>query len=82
MTHIILSEMVASISELKRHPMTTVNNAKGKPLAILSHNEPVFYCISAKTYETMMDALEDAHWAKVVRARAGEKRIEVNINDL
>lgn len=82
MAHVILSNMVASISELKKHPMATVNNAKGNPLAILNRNEPVFYCISAKTYESIMDALEDAHLADIVRARAGEKEIEVNISDL
>lgn len=82
MTHIILSNMVASISELKKHPMATVNNAKGNPLAILNRNEPVFYCIPAKMYEIIMDALEDAHLAEIVMARAHEKEIEVNLIDL
>jgi antitoxin StbD len=78
----ILSDMVASISELKNHPMATVNKAEGKPLAILNRNEPVFYCISAKTYEKLLEALDDAHLAEVVRARANEKEIEVDIDDL
>lgn len=82
MTHAILSDMVASISELKMHPMATVNKAKGKPLAILNRNEPVFYCVPAKTYKHMIDELEDARLVNIVKARAGEKEIAVNIDDL
>jgi antitoxin StbD len=44
----ILSNMVASLSGLKKHPMATVSNAKGNPLAILNRNEPVFYYIMQK----------------------------------
>jgi antitoxin StbD len=82
MTHVILSDMVASISELKQHPMATVNKAKGKALAILNRNEPVFYCIPAKTYKYMMDELEDARLVNIVKARAGEKEIAVDIDDI
>ncbi len=82
MAYKILSNMVASISELKKQPMATVNNAHGMPLAILNRNEPVFYCISAKTYGAIMEALEDANLAEMVRARTGEKEIEVDISDL
>lgn len=74
--------MTASITELKKHPMATVNSAHGEPLAILSHNEPVFYCVPAKTYQAMMDILEDVELTKLVQARAGEKEIEVDIHDL
>lgn len=78
----ILSSLTASITELKKHPMATVNRAHGEPLAILSHNEPVFYCVPAKTYEAMMDMLEDIELRKIVEARANERKIEVNISDL
>lgn len=78
----ILSNLTASITELKKHPMATVNSAHGEPLAILSHNEPVFYCVPAKTYEVMMDILEDVELAKLIQARAKEKEIEINTNDL
>ncbi|MDF3033515.1 MAG: hypothetical protein K0R76_469 [Alphaproteobacteria bacterium] len=78
----ILSNLTASITELKKHPMATVNGTHGEPLAILSHNEPVFYCVPAKTYEVMLDILEDLELAKIIEARAKEKEIEVDINDL
>ena len=82
MTNLILSNMTASITELKKHPMATVNSAHGEPLAILSHNEPVFYCILAKTYWAMMDVLEDVELGKIIQARAGEKEIEADWDDL
>lgn len=82
MTHVILSKMTASITELKKHPMSTVRSAGGQSLAILSHNEPVFYCVPAKMYEAMMDALDDAHLAEIVRERAHEEEIAVSIDDL
>ncbi len=82
MTHHILSQLTASITELKKHPMATVRSAAGEPLAILSHNEPVFYCISAKMYEAMLDVLDDIHLAEIIKERENEEEIDVNINDL
>lgn len=82
MTNIILSNMTASITELKKHPMATVNSAHGEPLAILNRNEPVFYCISAKTYQAMIDIIEDIELAKIVHERFNEEEIDVDINDL
>lgn len=82
MTNFILSNMTASITELKKHPMATVNSTHGEPLAILNRNEPVFYCVPAKTYQAMMDILEDIELAKIVRERINEEEIEVDINAL
>lgn len=78
----IYSNLTASITELKKHPMVTVNSAHGEPLAILSHNEPVFYCVPVKTYEAMMDILDDIELVKLVQTRLKEKEIEVDIHDL
>jgi antitoxin StbD len=82
MTNLILSNLTASITELKKHPMATVNSAEGEPLAILNRNEPVFYCVPTKMYEAIMDVLEDVQLAETVRERANEEEIEVDINDL
>lgn len=82
MTHLILSNMTASITELKKHPMATIKTAHGEPLAILNRNEPVFYCIPAPMYEAMMDVLEDIRLAEIVKERANEEEFEVDINDL
>lgn len=82
MTSLILSNMAASITELKKHPMETFRSAGGEPLAILNRNEPVFYCVPAATYEAMMDALEDIELAAIVQARQNDEEVEVNLDDL
>ncbi len=43
MASLILAEMTASVSELKRNPMGTVAAGEGSPVAILNRNEPAFY---------------------------------------
>lgn len=58
MAHQILAETAASISELKRNPMGTVAAGCGFPVAILNRNEPVFYCVPAKVYESMVERLD------------------------
>lgn len=82
MAHIILSEMTASITELKQSPMATFNSAGGGSIAILSHNEPVFYCVPPTLYEAMMDIIEDVELAAIVRARQNDEEVEVNLDDL
>lgn len=82
MTHPIYSNLTASISELKRNPMGTVISSHGEPLAILNRNEPVFYCVPAKTYERIMEALEDLELAEIIKARASEKEVSVDLDAL
>ena len=80
----VLSSCSASISELKKNPTALINEAEGSPIAILNHNVPVAYLIPAETYEWLMDKLEDAELAQIVRERIHEKNeaVAVNIDDL
>jgi antitoxin StbD len=84
MAALILAEMTASVSELKRNPMGTVAAGEGAPVAILNRNEPAFYCVPAKAYEAMMDRLEDIALNAIAdaRIRKGERRIRVSLDDL
>lgn len=82
MAHQILSETAASISELKRNPMGTVAAGDGFPVAILNRNEPAFYCVPAVAFEAMMERLEDLELNAVADARAGQKHVKVNFDDL
>ena len=45
MTELILSNITASITELKTNPMKTVETASGEAIAILNRNKPAFYCL-------------------------------------
>jgi antitoxin StbD len=82
MANTILAETTASVSELKRNPMGTVAAGEGFPVAILNRNEPAFYCVPAKVFETMLDRLEDMELNALADARAGEPVIKIALNDL
>ena len=82
MPHAVFAEITASVSELKKNPMGTVAAGEGFPVAILNRNEPAFYCVPAKAFEAMMDRLEDIELNAIADARAGEKRIRVNLDDI
>ncbi len=82
MVSIVLAEITASVSELKRNPMGTVAAGDGAPVAILNRNEPAFYCIPAKAYEAMMDRLEDLELNAIADSRASEPVIKVALDEL
>ena len=82
MTHLILAEVTASVSELKKNPMRTVAAGEGFPVAILNHNEPAFYCVPSKAFEAMLERLEDIELNALADERAGEKRIPVKLDEL
>ena len=78
----VLAETMASISELKRNPMGTVSAGDGGAVAILNHNEPAFYCVPAKTYEALMNRLEDQELNALADARKGGKIVKVRLDEL
>ncbi|HEB63702.1 MAG TPA: type II toxin-antitoxin system Phd/YefM family antitoxin [Gammaproteobacteria bacterium] len=82
MTHSVLADVSAGISELKKNPMAVVEKGDGAPVVILNRNEPVFYAIPAQAYELLMDRLEDIRLAEIVSSRKDQSEIEVKINDL
>ncbi len=82
MVNEIFANYTASISDLKASPMAVMNATHGEALAILNHNAPVFYCIPAELYEKMMDAIDDAYLADIVRERLNDEGFEVSIDDL
>jgi antitoxin StbD len=82
MAHQILAAITASVSELKKNPMGTVAAGEGFPVAILNRNEPAFYCVPAKAYETMLDRLEDLELNAIADAREGQAVHKVSLDDL
>ncbi|BDR34510.1 type II toxin-antitoxin system Phd/YefM family antitoxin [Photobacterium damselae] len=80
--HQVLADNTISISELKKNPMSVVNDTDGFPVAVLNHNQPAFYCIPADAYEMLLDKLEDVELADLVRKRRNSKEFEIDISDL
>jgi antitoxin StbD len=82
MPNLILAEITASVSELKKNPMGTVASGEGFPIAILNRNEPVFYCVPAKAYEALIEKLEDIELNRIADARKGQRVTKVELEDL
>ncbi|MGR7122122.1 type II toxin-antitoxin system Phd/YefM family antitoxin [Klebsiella aerogenes] len=80
MPNIILSDTSASVSELKKNPMATVNAGDGYPVAILNRNQPAFYCVPAELYEKMLDALDDQELVKLVTERSNQRLHDVDLD--
>lgn len=80
MPNIIHSDTTASISELKKNPMATVNAGAGSPVAILNHNQPAFYCVPAELYEQMLEYIDEQELAKLVTKRSKQALHDVDLD--
>lgn len=78
----LLADASISISDFKKNPTAAITAAGGFPLAILNRNRPSAYLVPADAWAELIDRLEDAELAGLVRARAGETPVPVDLNDL
>ncbi|MFC0665632.1 type II toxin-antitoxin system Phd/YefM family antitoxin [Azotobacter chroococcum] len=69
MPHPMLANVVASVTELKKDPVGTVEAGCGEVMAVLNRNEPAFYCVPAARYEALLDYIDDLELAMVVKER-------------
>jgi antitoxin StbD len=81
-TFAVLADIAASVTDLKRDPMGTIREGGGETVVILNRNEPAFYAVPPALYEAMLEAIDDARLADIVRRRRGEPTVRVNIDDL
>ncbi|KJK01222.1 plasmid stability protein StbD, antitoxin of toxin-antitoxin stability system [Pseudomonas sp. 21] len=82
MAHAVLADVAASITELKKDPMGTIEAGHGKPVVILNRNAPAFYAVPPDVYEQMLEALDDAFLARIVRERSDEPSREITLDGL
>jgi antitoxin StbD len=80
--HLLYAPVAASVTELKRDPMGTVQAGDGGPVAILNRNEPAFYCVPAAAFEALMERLEDLELNALADARAGQAEVAVSLDEL
>jgi antitoxin StbD len=80
--NIILANQTASMTELKKSPTKLLKKAHGETIAILKRNQPVAYLIPAKTFELLMDIIEDVELAHIVNKRKNNKTIKVDLAEL
>ncbi|MDH0304911.1 MULTISPECIES: type II toxin-antitoxin system Phd/YefM family antitoxin [unclassified Pseudomonas] len=82
MTYPVLSDLAASITDLKKDPMGTLREARGETVVILNRNEPAFYAVPPERYEAMMELIDDLQLAELVRQRTGGPTVKVGIDEL
>ena len=78
----VLTDIAISIEELKKNPLSVVDESDGFPVAVIADDKPVFYCIPADKYEMLQDKLDDAELAQLVRERENSPCVSVNLDDL
>lgn len=81
MIHQILADAGARISDQK-NSSAVIAPADGFLIAILNRNSPSAYLFQARAWEAIMEQLEDIQLAEIVKLRANEVGIPVNIDDL
>ena len=81
-TQTIYARTTVSMTDLRRNPSGVLADAGDSPIAILNHNKPAAYLLSANAYEALLDRLEDAELTKVVKERKGGKTVKVKLEDL
>ena len=82
MANLILTEITASVTELKKNPMGTLAAGDGQPVAILNRNATAFYCVPAKAYEALLERIEDLELNAIADSRKGQKVVKVKLNEL
>ncbi len=78
----ILAGASISISDFKKNPSAAIAAAGGFPVAILNRNKASAYLVPADAWAEMIDRLEDAELAQIVRDRTGETPVPVALDAL
>ena len=76
----LLATQVASISELKRNPTKLINNAHGRPVAILNHNTAAAYLIPVAMFEMLMELVDDKVLHQIVEQRLSDNSSSVRVD--
>jgi len=76
----IHAKQSASITELKKNPSALIDKSGGDPVIILNHNKPAAYLIPAKTYEMIMEKIDDDKLARIIKEREPEKKHAVKVD--
>lgn len=81
-TDLNFASTTVTINELGQNPEAVVESANAAPIAILSNNRATAYIVAAEVFEAMVEALEDAELAEIVRSRRGGPTRKVSLDDL
>ncbi len=84
----LFAETSIGITDLKKNPSAVIRDAGQSAVVVLHHNKPSAYLVPAKTYEAMMDILDDLQLAPLIAERLAQweadpdQAIEVSLEEL
>ena len=81
-TQSIFARTTVSMTDLRRNPSGILADAGDSPIAVLNHNKPAAYLLSANAYEALLEKLDDAELSKIVQQRRWGKTVKVKFEDL
>jgi antitoxin StbD len=71
-----------SIPNLRKNLNDIIEQLRSSPVAIYSSEKPVAYILSAKSYEALLDKLEDVDLTELAKSRLEGKRVQVDLSTL
>jgi len=80
--HTLHAGKTVSVTELKRNFSSILSQAGDDPVAVLNHNRPEAYLLSATLYERLLERLEDQQDARLARERADGPFVDVELDAL
>ena len=81
-TQSIYAQTTVSMTDLRRNSSAILQDAGDSPVAVLNHNKPAAYLMSARAYEALLERLDDAELTQIVKQRQGGKRVKVKLDEL
>lgn len=79
----IFADRTVGITEFKTSPKAKVDEAQGRPLAVLVNNRPAFYAVPSGLFEQIANIMDDLLIADTVRERMADGEfVKVNLDDL
>ena len=82
LTQTIHAKTTVSMTDLRRNPTKIMEIAGDLPVAVLNHNKPEAYLLSAKAYEALLDLIDDLTLIKTIKTRKGGKTVKVKLEEL
>lgn len=76
--------MFSKYFRTQKNPSALIEMSEGEPIAILNHNKPTAYLVPAKTYEALLEKIEDYQLGLIVTKRQNEKiaAVEISLDEL
>jgi antitoxin StbD len=71
-----------SISNLRKNLNDIIEQLRSSPVAIYNSKKPVAYILSANSYESLLERLDDIDLNELAKSRLQGKRVQVDLSTL